>query len=301
MLAKSHEVRTVHATLAEFHRLEEIVFFGSDILLISDDVSLRQTLDMMLRDEVNSPVRAISGSAAIQEVVRRAPRLVLVHDRLRSHEGMQVCMEVLKNCQTKVVLIASDASRAADAYEVGIHDFLMLPLRRQRVLACITRALSAPAFIRKKLHVIGSGMPKPPLRFKSRHGFIFVQDSEIIWISAAGNYLELHCVSGTHRVRGTLLETCARLENHRQFLRIHRSIVVNAEYLREIRSWGVDEYVVVLDDAKELPVSRKEVVDEWVASARGLPSEPDSDSLEDAAKIMGRLPEGSEPAEARIS
>ncbi|ABF42893.1 transcriptional regulator, LytR/AlgR family [Candidatus Koribacter versatilis Ellin345] len=277
------------------------MLFGSDILLITDDVSLRQVLDLMLRDQVNSPVATISSGSAVQEVMRRAPRLVLVHDRVRSLDGLHIATEILKSCPAKVVLIASDASRAADAYELGITDFLMLPLRRQRVLNCLTRALSAAPFLRKKLHVISGGPAKPPLRFKSRHGFIFVQDSEIVWISAAGNYLELHCVSGTHRVRGTLLETCARLENHRQFLRVHRSIVVNAEYLREVRSWGVDEYVVVLDDAKELPVSRKDVIDEWVASTRGLPSEDGCCRIDEAAQISGRTIKTDPQPEARIS
>jgi len=277
------------------------VFFGSDILLITDDASLRQTLDAMLRDQVNSTVATISSSAAAEEVLRRAPKLILVHDHVRSRDALHLCVEIIRNCSSRVVLISSDASRAADAYEVGISDFLMLPLRRQRVQTCLSRALTAAPFMRKKLHVMSGGPPKPPLRFKSRHGFIFVQDSEIVWISAAGNYLELHCVSGTHRVRGTLMETCARLENHRQFLRVHRSIVVNAEYLREIRSWGVDEYVVVLDDAKELPVSRKDVVDEWVASTRGLPGESGCCSIHASDRPGGTALQRDNPPEARIS
>ena len=96
-----------------------------------------------------------------------------------------------------------------------------------------------------------------------------------MWISAAGNYLEIHCVTETHRVRGTVCNTSAQLSEYPQFLRIHRSIIANANYVREVRSSGIGDYFVVLNDFRELPVSRKQIVEDWISIACNLSSGPE--------------------------
>jgi hypothetical protein len=76
-----------------------------------------------------------------------------------------------------------------------------------------------------------------------------------VWIRAAGNYLDVYCVDLCQRIRACLSDFHAQLEPGR-FLRIHRSIIVNAAYVRTLSSLGNGEYVLALTNGKELPVSR---------------------------------------------
>jgi two-component system LytT family response regulator len=271
-----------HIANSEDRSLGCPVEFASDILLIVDDSSLRKTLNFMLSDHLKSPVPAVAGAAAMQEVIRRRPRLVFIQDDLRGGDGIQLGVAILKARQSTVVLIARNELRAVDAYEAGIADFLLTPLRRERLLAALSRGLQRTPLPRGSSW-IGSPQPsRPLLRFKSKRGFVFVRDAEILWISAAANYLEIHCAGGTHRVRGTMAETSERLKEYRQFLRIHRSILINADYVREVRASRIGDCVVVLHDFRELPVSRKHVMDEWILSTRNVSSEL---SLKDGLRV----------------
>src|SRR5205809_917425 len=65
---------------------------------------------------------------------------------------------------------------------------------------------------------------------------IFVRTLDIDWIEAAGNYACLHVRKREHAIRETLASLQSKL-NPRDFLRIHRSAIVNVHRIREIQPW----------------------------------------------------------------
>lgn len=91
---------------------------------------------------------------------------------------------------------------------------------------------------------------------KCKGRIVFLGFDEIQWIEAAGNYLQLHTSAETYIVRDTMAEFGNRLEVER-FVRIHRSIIVNTRYIRELKPWHTGEYVLTLTNGKELTLSRK--------------------------------------------
>ncbi len=84
---------------------------------------------------------------------------------------------------------------------------------------------------------------------------VFLDRNEIRWIEAAGNYLKLYSQGQIYTTRGTMAEFEKRLDPMR-FVRIHRSVIVNTEHIREIKPWYTGEYVLILTDGKELTISR---------------------------------------------
>jgi LytTr DNA-binding domain len=93
------------------------------------------------------------------------------------------------------------------------------------------------------------------LCIKSRGRILFLVAGDIRWIEGAGNYLRIHLESESHMVRETISDFEARLDPAR-FVRIHRSVIVNLDAVREMRPWPTGEYVVTLKDGKELTLSR---------------------------------------------
>ena len=79
--------------------------------------------------------------------------------------------------------------------------------------------------------------------------------SEVDWLGAAGNYVELHVGSRSHLLRRTM-KNIEGLLDPRRFLRIHRATIVNSGRIKElrVRSWG--GYDVVLHDGVRLTSSR---------------------------------------------
>jgi two-component system LytT family response regulator len=83
----------------------------------------------------------------------------------------------------------------------------------------------------------------------------FVQALDVDWIEADGNYMVLHVGETTHRVRASLAALTEGLDP-KQFVRIHRSVIVNVERIREVQPWFGGDYIAILRSGTKLKVSR---------------------------------------------
>lgn len=104
--------------------------------------------------------------------------------------------------------------------------------------------------------------PEPPAAAASPRRIPVRQDgrvtlispSEIDWVEATGNYVQLHCRGGTLRHRATMAELEAMLGPG--FTRIRRSVLVRAAAIRYCESWGKGSWIIVLGDQTKLTSSR---------------------------------------------
>jgi|SRR5687768_688985 len=83
----------------------------------------------------------------------------------------------------------------------------------------------------------------------------FVQAVDVDWIEADGNYMVLHVGETTHRVRASIAALAEGLDP-KQFVRIHRSVIVNVERIREVQPWFGGDYIAILRSGTKLKVSR---------------------------------------------
>jgi two-component system, LytTR family, response regulator len=97
---------------------------------------------------------------------------------------------------------------------------------------------------------------------------LFLDVNQIDWIEAAGIYVNLHMGDKTHLYRSTLAQTLKRLNPH-QFVRLHRSAVVNISRILELHPRGHGDYTVVLLGGKQLTLSRayKLTLEAWLGQS----------------------------------
>ena len=91
--------------------------------------------------------------------------------------------------------------------------------------------------------------------FKSRGRILFLHVSDIRWIGAEENYVRISTESGSHLLR----ETMTRLEEKldpQMFLRVHRSSIVNLQYVKEVRTEKDGEFAVLLANGQKIAMSR---------------------------------------------
>ncbi|MGM0545530.1 MAG: LytR/AlgR family response regulator transcription factor [Bacteroidota bacterium] len=93
------------------------------------------------------------------------------------------------------------------------------------------------------------------LLVKNSQKNVFVDVDDIRWIESAGNYVKLHLPDQTHMIRGALKNLESKLNPH-QFVRIHRSKIVNIERVEEIEPWFSGDSKVTLKNGKKLRMSR---------------------------------------------
>ena len=156
-----------------------------------------------------------------------------------------------------VVFVTAHDDRAVDAYEVGAEDYLLKPLRSERLSAAIDRILARRA----------STAVEPPPEQGGEDEVIpvelagttkLVPRSAVRYVEAQGDYARLHTHEGSHLVRIPLSVLEDRWRDA-GFVRIHRSFLVSLPLVTELRLSG-SGYVVRVGagpDCAELPVSRR--------------------------------------------
>ena len=102
----------------------------------------------------------------------------------------------------------------------------------------------------------GAGGPAlERLVVKSSGRIYFVRIADIDWCEASGNYVRVHVGTQPHLIRETMNRLESQLDT-KQFVRIHRSTIVNVDRIQEIRSTYAGEHLVVLRDGTRLTMSR---------------------------------------------
>lgn len=99
--------------------------------------------------------------------------------------------------------------------------------------------------------VISSG--RIPLKENGRT--VFVSLDEVEFFEASGNYVQVHAGNGQYRVRETLSTFAERLPG-RDFVRIHRSVIVNRNRIHELRRSFSGKYLITLVSGKQVTLSR---------------------------------------------
>jgi DNA-binding LytR/AlgR family response regulator len=140
-------------------------------------------------------------------------------------------------------------------------DYLLKPIGDRRFRDALQRAQARAAsktpLIERLVKLIDESSPKGVTRFTVRSGsrlqVVLAQD--IQWVGAAGDYVELHTRNGSYLLRETM-NALERKLDFAEFIRIHRSRIVQSACIRELRAIENRESIVKLLDQSEHRSSR---------------------------------------------
>lgn len=91
---------------------------------------------------------------------------------------------------------------------------------------------------------------------KNGSSVVLLATEDVSWIEADRNYVQFHTSNGCHRIRSTMKEVEAALDP-REFVRVHRSTIVNRWAVQEVVREDDGSWVAVLDDDVERRISRR--------------------------------------------
>jgi two-component system LytT family response regulator len=163
-----------------------------------------------------------------------------------------------------VVFVTAYDEYAIDAFEVQAVDYLLKPFHQGRFKKSFERALNMihsgrdySAAVKNLLTEINKG--KKYLRrimVKKGSRFFFVSTDDILYISAYEKYINLHTKEKTYLIRDTMNRMESRLDPA-NFARIHRSSIVNMDFIREIQPCSHGDCIVILLNGTKLTLSRR--------------------------------------------
>src|SRR5215211_8060937 len=201
-----------------------------------------------------------SGREAIAAIREHAPSVVFLDVQMPGIDGFGVIEQVGADKMPVVIFVTAYDTHALRAFEAHAFDYLLKPIddvrfattlerARRRVVereeSEVARRLAAlmqdlrPALASAEsapTHRPDAGEPAPlPNRIviRDRDRVLFVDVGDIDWIGADGDYVRIHAAGKSHLVRDTMVAMEQRLDAT-QFVRIHRSAIVNVARIREL-------------------------------------------------------------------
>lgn len=251
------------------HGVPDVRMLAPEIrTVIADDESMaRSELRALLAAE--SGIRVVAECAAGAETVTAVETLrpdLLLFDLRVPNASVLRTLSGVPATERPVLIVTSVHDRyALQAFDAGALDYLIKPLDRRRLHTAIerTRAEILKANDRNltdKLLNLLAGVKSEArmdrrLVVKSGGKVILLTMEEIDWIEAAANYVRLKAGPQSYLMREGISRVATRLDPS-QFVRIHRSIIVNVRRIKELHPCNRGEYMVVLQDGKQLSCSR---------------------------------------------
>lgn len=227
--------------------------------VIADDEPLaRERVRELLaeRTDVVLAGEARDGEEALRLIEQSAPDLLLLDVQMPGLDGFEVLAELDPAQMPTVVFLTAFDEYAVRAFEVQALDYLVKPFHRARFHEAIDRAVARrdpPRDVALRMQALRG----PLMRFVVRGtgGIYFVRPADVLWIESSGNYIRLHTASGEHTVRTPIRELEERLDPA-MFVRVHRSAIVNLDFIKKLEPYFHGEFVITLKDGSQLTSSR---------------------------------------------
>ena len=234
-------------------------------LIVEDERLAANALHRMLLDDPEVHVIGIAadGKSAVAKIQALKPDIVFLDIEIPEMNGFDVIDEVGIDNMPIVIFVTAYDRYTLKAFEVHALDYLLKPFEENRLAAAVGRAKRELEFRKTYQRTKLSGLMESVAerrglkRFpiKSAGRTVFIQLDEIDYLEAAGNYVRLHTGQQEYITRDTMSAFESRLSDS-DFVRIHRSVIVNRKRIKELRPWFTGEYVVILTTGKELTLSR---------------------------------------------
>ncbi|HEX2122269.1 MAG TPA: LytTR family DNA-binding domain-containing protein, partial [Thermoanaerobaculia bacterium] len=183
---------------------------------------------------------------AVEAIEREQPDLVLLDIQMPGGDGFDV-VDALHGREAVIFVTAHD-EHAVRAFEVAAVDYLLKPFDRARFDEAIERA--------KKNAVHPREVNAAFFTVRKRDRILLVAVKDVDWIEAEGKYVRIHVRDQSSLIRDGIAAVEARLDP-RQFVRIHRSTIVNLHRIVELQRGFGGDYVVVLTTGARLTLSRR--------------------------------------------
>jgi two-component system LytT family response regulator len=222
-------------------------------LVVDDEALARRNVTVLLRGDpaIGSIEECGSGAEAIEVIRRWKPELVFLDVQMPECGGFDVLELLGADLPRAIIFVTAYDEYALRAFEAGALDYLLKPFDDARFGRALNRA-------KDRLAHFGS-LPSPLARklvVRSPGRLLFLDIADIDWIEAASYYACLHVGGDTHIIRRTLSELERDL-GEEQFVRIHRSIIVNLDRIQGMELQSGGEYEVVLKSKVRLRLSRR--------------------------------------------
>jgi len=249
------------------------------VLIVDDEPLAREGIALRLQQEsdINIVGECENGSDAIRTILSLQPDLVFLDIKMPKVNGFDVVNAIGAQHMPPVIFLTAYEEYAIEAFKAHAIDYLLKPIdnarfteslnhARQQILknAISSRSEQLTQLLTQTQGLTStdnsteqatSSSKNERLVIRSNGHVYLLEANDIYWIEAEGDYISVHTPQKSHLVRETMKNMEARLSNQ-GFQRVHRSSIVNLNYVRELISLDNGDYKIILRDNTSVKLSR---------------------------------------------
>jgi two-component system LytT family response regulator len=232
-----------------------------NLLIIEDEELARDLLRSYLKGHsgINVIGECENGFEGVQMINSLKPDLVLLDIQMPKITGFEMLQ--LLDYRPEIIFTTAYDQFALKAFEYNAVDYLLKPFSRERLLAAIekiaqriaNKETSSEKLERLSEFSLGEFLDRVVV--KDRHKISIIMAEQIRYIESLDDYVFIYTDTGRHMKQKTMKYFETNL-SPKDFIRIHRSYIVNVAQIAEIQQYEKDSYVVLLRDRTKLKVSK---------------------------------------------
>ncbi len=215
-------------------------------IIIDDELNQRENIRLILEDYCSGIKVVGEGSSALEGASllnKLNPDVIFLDIQMPGGTGLDL-LKALYKIDPHVVLVTAHINYMKEAFKVNVFDYLVKPIDINELNNTVNRLHA----IKQKHDTTSKKISLP-----SSTGYTYLEKDDIEYISANGSYSEVKCISGQKLLISKNLKHIESILSDTQFLRVHRSSIINTNHVREFsRSNGG---IVVMKSGHETQVS----------------------------------------------
>lgn len=231
------------------------------VVVADDEFFGRQVVKEFLKDDdrIEIAAEAATGEKTIEAILNFKPDILFLDIQMPEPSGLDLIKEIEPDQRPIVIFTTAHDQYAIKAFEVGAVDYLLKPFDQSRFDVALTKALELVNL--RKMNGQGQPVQQPGeghlarILIKEPKRIYFIKAEDIYWFEASGDYVILHTESKSHLINYSLTELEQRL-NPENFVRIHRSTIVNVSVISEFEPYFNGEYFITLKNKTKVKLSR---------------------------------------------
>ena len=236
-----------------------------NILITDDEKPARNKIKSFLKDEKNigEIYEAENGFRAIELINKNRIDVMFLDIQMPGMKGFEILDAIELEDKPVVIFVTAYENYAVHAFEVEAVDYLLKPYDLERFSRALKKGIEKTrnrnlekidySEIIKKLNEGKSFVDRIIVNKSSK--YFFVKTIDLYFISSNEKYVELNTENEKFLLRNTMNNMELKL-NPEKFKRVHRSYIVNMDYIKEILPCSHGDYTITLTNGKNIKLAR---------------------------------------------
>ena len=236
------------------------------VLIVDDEPLAQIALRNILagRREVEGVDTANDAVEALDKLMHRSFDVLLLDISMPEVSGIELLEQLTAHGRLlpSVVFVTAYQQHALAAFEKHAVDYVLKPFSNERIEEALDIVFRRSAAVRAvrlvetlpQLQKL-SQQKREKIAIKANGRILFIAPDDVMAVHAEGNYVLLQADAGSYLLHVSISSIAKKLRPY-GFLRIHRSVLVNASFVEELQPQSTGEYTLRSKGGKEYTVTR---------------------------------------------